>query len=122
MPRNKRNPKRISGQPASRLKLSLMENAYGFLNHSVSHYRKTARNIHEWPFALLHITQSIELMLKQVLKGIHPILIFEDVDNPKHTVSLERSLSRLESLGVKIDEKEKLNIRRAANYRNLVVH
>ena len=115
--------KRVS--PVAHLKLSLEENAYGFLNESLRHYRKTSRNIHEWPFALLHITQSLELMLKQVLKTIHPILIYEDIDQPKadkRTVSLERALTRLESLGVPIEEKERLNIRRAALNRNLVVH
>jgi hypothetical protein len=103
-------------------KLSLIENSYNFLNQSLQHYRKTARNVHEWPFAILHITQSIELMLKQTLRNIHPILVFENVDHPKHAVGLEQALSRLANAGVAIDDKEKLNIMRAANYRNLVVH
>ncbi len=111
-----------SKEPKIHLKLSLQENAYGFINQSLRNYRKTGRNLHEWPFALLHITQCLELLLKQLLKEIHPILIYEDVDKPRHTVSLERALARLETIGVAFEEKEKRNIRRAAEYRNLAVH
>jgi hypothetical protein len=110
------------GQTVISSKLSLIENSYNFLNQSLVHYRKTGRNIHEWPFAVLHITQSIELMLKHVLKTVHPILIFEDIDHPRNTVSLERALIRLETVGITVGEKEKINIRRATSYRNQVVH
>ncbi|MGH9732930.1 MAG: hypothetical protein ACRD4A_14645, partial [Candidatus Acidiferrales bacterium] len=108
--------------PAAHLKLSLIENEYNFLNQSLKHYKKTSRNVHEWPFALLHLTQSIELMLKQRLSEIHPLFIFEDIDHPKNTVSLEQALSRLEAAGVVVGDKGKVNIRRATKYRNLVVH
>lgn len=112
------------GQPRAEthLRLSLIENAYSFLNQSLRHYRKTTRNVQEWPFALLHITQSLELMLKHLLKEIHPILIYEDIDRPKRTVSLEQALARLESVGISIEEKERIVIRKAAEYRNRVVH
>jgi hypothetical protein len=108
--------------PAIFSKLTLIENSYNFLNQSLLHYRKASRNVHDWPFTILHITQSIELMLKHVLREIHPILVFEDVDRPKHTVTLEQALNRLTNAGIAIDDKEKLNIARAANYRNQVVH
>jgi HEPN domain-containing protein len=104
-------------------KLSLIENSYDFLNQSLRHYRKARRNVHEWPFALLHITQSIELMLKHVLRQTHPILIFEDIDHPRRTVSLEQALKRLETVArVAVGDKEKVNIQRAADYRNKIVH
>lgn len=107
------------------LKLSLEENAYGFLNQSLKHYRKTSRNIQEWPFALLHLVQSLELLLKRVLETINPILIYKDIDQPnpdRHTVSLEQALRRLENLRAPIEEKERILIAKAALKRNLVVH
>src|SRR5260370_6481866 len=107
---------------AINLKLSLIQNAYAFLNQSLRHYRKTSRNIQEWPFAILHVTHSLELMLKQVLKNVHPILIYEDIDRAKHTVSLEQALFRMENLGIAVDEKEKINIRKAVDYRNRIIH
>jgi hypothetical protein len=61
-------------------------------------------------------------MLKHLLRNIHPILIYEEIDHPKRTVSLELALTRLETLGVSIEEKERRVIRKAAEYRNRVVH
>jgi hypothetical protein len=115
---------RSKSKPATHLKLSLKENAYSFLNQSLRHYRKASRNVREWPFALLHITQSLELLLKQLLREIHPRLIYEDVDGRKgdRTVSLEQALVRLEAFGVSFEEKERVNIRKASDYRNRVVH
>jgi hypothetical protein len=109
-------------EPAIHLKMSLRENAYSFLNQSLRNYRKTNRSVQQWAFALVHITQCLELLLKQLLKEIHPILIYEDVDNPKRTVSLDQALARLENIGVNVEEKERINIRRAVEYRNRVVH
>lgn len=123
MSRAPKTPKSPYKGPPTHSKLSLMENSYSFLNKSLRHYRKASRNVHEWPFAILHLTQSIELMPKEALRNIHPILIFEDIDHPKRTGSLEQALLRLEMVAkVSVGEKEKLNIRRAADYRNRVVH
>jgi len=107
------------------LHLSLEENAYAFLNQSLKHYRKTSRNLAEWPFALLHIVQSLELLLKRVLEAINPVLIYRDIDahdSERETVSLEQALNRLENLKVPIEEKERIVIRRASVRRNQVVH
>ena len=112
----------IKKQAKVHLKLSLKENAYGFLNQSLRNYRKPGSKLREWPFGLLHMTQCLELLLKQLLKNIHPILIYEDVDRPKHTVSLEQALARLENLEVEFEDKERRNIKKAAEYRNYVVH
>ena len=117
----KRAPNR-NKQKQIHLRLSLRENAYGFLNQSLKHYRQTPRRPQEWPFALLHITQCLELLLKQLLKEINPILIYEDIDRPKRTVSVEQALARLEIIGVAFEEKEKRNIKTAVEYRNLAVH
>jgi hypothetical protein len=122
------SPKRVPREngPSVHLALSLEQNAYAFLNQSLKHYRKTSRNVQEWPFALLHIVQCLELLLKRVLETINPILIYKDIDQPNpekhHTVSLEQALIRLENLQVPIEEKERLIIRKAAVKRNLVVH
>jgi HEPN domain-containing protein len=111
-----------AGQP-THSKLFLIDNSYSFLNQALQHYRKASRNVHDWPFAIFHLTQSIELMLKEALRKMHPIFIFENIDNPKHTVSLEQALARLETIAkVKVGDKERINIRRAADYRNKVVH
>lgn len=122
MPEKDQRVTKKASRPISHLQLSLIENSYNFLNQSLRHYRKASRNVHEWPFALLHITQSTELMVKQLLKETHPIFIYENIDHPKHTVSLEMALARLQAIGVPIGEKEKINIQRASDYRNRVAH
>lgn len=73
---------------------------------------------------MLHITQSLELMMKELLRGIHPRLILEDVDARKgdKTVSLEQALERLELFGIPIELKERVNIGRAARLRGRIVH
>jgi integrase len=114
--------KEIRPRALSHLTLTLSDNAYNFLNQSLKHYRLTTKGAREWPFALLHLTQSIELMLKQRLSEIHPLFIFQDIDHPQFTVSLEQALDRLNVAGVVVGEKEKTNIRRAVKFRNLIVH
>lgn len=111
--------------PVLHLTFSLEENVYSFLNQSLRHYRKTSRNLREWPFALLHLVQSLELLLKVVLHKVHPILIYKDIDQvgpDKQTVTLEQALTRLDNLKGPIEEKERLAIRRAAVKRNQIVH
>ena len=116
---------RREDETAPHLTISLEENAYSFLNQSLRHYRKTVRNLREWPFALLHLVQSLELLLKVVLHKVHPILIYKDVDQAgpdKQTVTLEQALARLENLKEPIEDKERVMIRRASVRRNQVVH
>lgn len=52
-----KKPARAVTTAAAHLVLSLEENAYSFLNQSLRHYKKTPRNVREWPFALLHLVQ-----------------------------------------------------------------
>lgn len=112
------------GKRVTHLQLSLRENAYSFLNQSLRHYRRSARNVREWPFAMLHLTQALELLVKELLRRFHPRMILENVDSRKgdKTVSLEQGLERLELFGVPIDSKERLNIGRAARLRGQIVH
>lgn len=104
-------------------KYSLIENSYRFLNESLRHAKKAPRNIHDWPFAILNIIQAIELVLKHILRGHHPILVYENVDKPKNTVSLCQALDRLITIAkISVDEKERSMIHKANKYRNLILH
>lgn len=103
--------------------ISILENSYHFINESMKYYRKSQRNSDHWPFAVFLLIQGLELLMKSVLKEEHPILIYENVDNPKNTVSISQALERLISISnIKIDEKEKRVIMRAIAYRNFVLH
>ncbi|MCP4338770.1 MAG: hypothetical protein GY799_07750 [Desulfobulbaceae bacterium] len=96
------------------MKYNLLDNAYSFINEAILNARKAKRNSRFWSFAILHTIQGLELLLKNVLREEHPILIFENIDNPKNTVSLSKALERLIAIAqVDIDEKEKRTIKRA---------
>lgn len=104
-------------------KISLIENSYVFINEAILNSRKGKRDVKYLSFSILHLIQGLELMLKHVLKNEHPILIYENVDNPNNTVSLSQCLMRLKSIAnVDIDEKEDKIIKRAIAQRNKIVH
>lgn len=104
-------------------KFSLLDNAYNFILESMVYYRRAKRRSATWPFALLNLIQGIELLLKHVLRNEHSILIYENVDKPKNTVSMLQALDRLRSIaGFDIDEKEISLLLKASKYRNLIVH
>lgn len=103
--------------------ISILDNSYQFINESLRYYRRTKKTPTYWPFTIFLIIQGLELLMKHVLKKEHPILIYENVDKPKNTVSLSQALERLISISkIQIDEKEKRLINKAINYRNLVLH
>src|SRR5258708_36976454 len=79
------------------IQLSLLENSHAFLREAVSKALVATSDTPHWQFAILNLVQSLELSLKAALKEIHPVLIFENIDNPKTTVSVMGAPQRLES-------------------------
>lgn len=107
--------------PAS--KVTLLENALVFTNEAIRNARRAKREPRYWAFAILHAIQGLELLMKHVLQLQHPVLIFENVDAPKNTVSLTLCLERLKGIAqIEIDEKEERAIKRASVQRNNIVH
>ena len=103
--------------------ITILENSYSFLNESIRYYKRTKRDKSKWPFTIFLLIQGLELLMKHVLKLEHPVLVYENVDKPKNTVSISQALERLISItNIKIDEKEKRLISKAINYRNQVLH
>ena len=103
--------------------VTLVENASAFINESIRNARRAKREQRYWSFAILHLIQGLELLMKHVLQLQHPLFIFENIDNPKNTVSLTLCLERLKSIAkVEIDEKEERIIKRASMQRNKIVH
>lgn len=82
-------------------------------------------DLSQWPFAILHLVQAVELSLKEQLRRVHPILIYENIDNPRNTVSISQALSRIENdkiLGITIPDDEKRKISKANMLRNQITH
>jgi len=105
------------------MKYNLLDNSYAFINESIANARRSKSSPRYWSFAILHLIQGLELLLKQVLKNEHPVLIYENIDKQRNTVSLSQALERLINIsGIDIEEQEKKIINRAVQQRNKIVH
>ena len=82
-------------------------------------------DVRQWPFAVLHLVQAVELIMKELLRRQHPIFIYENIDSPRNTVTLAQAMSRLENsaiAGITIPEDEKQRIGTAVKLRNKIIH
>jgi len=107
------------------IKLSLLDNSHAFLNESVTYALSAQKDVRKWQFAILNLVQSLELSLKSLLYDIHPILVFDDIDSPKNTVSPLQAFDRLKNpliSKVNLSEVERRNIGNAIKLRNQMTH
>lgn len=104
------------------LRLSLIENAYDSLNESLACVERAYQDPTRWKLAVLHLVHSVELIIKQRLLDEHELLIWEDVDRPGKTVSLEKSLVRLGNIHAGLDDSDLAGIRTAIRWRNTITH
>jgi len=113
------------------LKLSLLENAYDYLNCSLEFFVRARKHNsqREWKFAILNLTHGIELLLKERLRREHELLVYANLDKYKSisretpTVTWQVLIERIkfilrEDFG-KID---KGRINRARELRNQMIH
>jgi hypothetical protein len=63
-------------------KLSLLENAYDYLNSSLEYVVRAKRTSSQkaWKFAIINLAHCIELMLKERLRREHELLIYANLD------------------------------------------
>jgi hypothetical protein len=104
------------------LKLSLIENAYDSLNESLAYVEQASEDPTRWKFAVLNLVHAVELLVKQRLFDEHELFIWENIDNPIKTASLEKALSRITSIRVPIDKSELDAIKTAIRWRNTITH
>ena len=113
------------------LKLSLLENAFDFLNCSLDFFVR-ARNQDsqkEWKFAILNIVHAIELLLKERLRREHELLIYANIDKYKPisrqtpTVTWQVLIERIKYvLGNDLEKIDAGRIDKARELRNQMVH
>ena len=103
--------------------MSLLDNSDSFLREALTRSLKADQDVSEWKFAIFSLVQSIELALKARLRNDHPILIFTDVDNPRNTLSMDKTINRLVTISkVDFTENDKNALKTAREWRNLIVH
>lgn len=113
----------------TRIKMNLRENAYDFLHRSFYHYHLATFDEYPndykrfWKFAIADIIQAMELLFKETLRIEHELLVYENVDRRKNTVSISAAFQRLKSIGkIDITKEDDIIIERAIQIRNLVMH
>lgn len=105
------------------MKISVLHNAYSFLEEALAKAIKAENEPMEWKYAILNLVQAIELSLKEKLRLEHPILIFQKIDAPKNTVNIDLALERLQKIGkINFSQSDISTIKRAKTLRNLIVH
>ncbi|WP_410666732.1 hypothetical protein [Amycolatopsis sp. cmx-4-68] len=112
----------MTGASDSSVGLDLWPNAYSFVNESLRCATGATSNPSRWKFALVHASQALELILKERLRREHALLVYTNVDKPRHTVTLELAIERLGTCGVEIPDKEIKDIRSAKELRNAIIH
>ena len=106
----------------TRFRLSLIENAYDSLNESLGYVERANDDPTRWKFAVLNLVHAVELVVKQRLHDEHELLIWENVDNPVKTASLEKALTRLSNIRVGVEKSDLDAIRTAIRWRNTITH
>ena len=105
------------------MKISLLQNAYSFLEEALSKAIKAEKEPIHWKFATLNLVQAIELSLKEKLSQEHPVLVFQKIDSPKNTVNLDTALNRLQKIGgIQFSQADISAITKANQLRNEIVH
>lgn len=105
--------------------LGFLDNSHRFLREAADKARLASEDPDQWMFAVAALVQSVELALKAALSQIHPALIYENIDNPKRTVTIVVATNRLisEYIGkVEFTDKDKKRLERAIQIRNDLTH
>lgn len=114
------------------LQYKLLENGIDSISHGIDHYidgnvdlskSKEARN---FKYAILHIFQGIELILKEKLYCINRILIYSNIDteinDSSYTVSFGKLGIRLQNAGTIFPIKWLNTLKEIQKVRNIIQH
>jgi len=103
------------------LRFSLLENGIDSIKHGIAHFVKS-----DYKYAILHIFHGIELLLKESLYRIRPILIYRDIDRlikeDSYTVGFDSLITRLENVNLIKLGAESIPLRNLQRYRNRIEH
>ena len=120
-------------------KMNTIENSYDFLLNSLDFYKiadefgthdpDTSNLSHKkkWKMAFISLVQATELLIKDILASIHPLLVFENIDIPiqqnEKTVSFSKAIGRLKnSNNDAISDEECSFLKSCARTRNDYIH
>lgn len=119
--------------------LNLIENSYDYINETLFYYknigydeshdedRNSIEEKRKWKTTFILLVQATELLLKEALFKINPILIYENIDelpNSKNkTITYSKSIIRLSNLKPKLLTKNQVDLlNTCGNIRNDFIH
>jgi hypothetical protein len=108
--------------------LGLMDNAKDSLDHAIEHLTaSTSPSGKDIKRVILDVSQVVELILKEKVRQIHPVLIWENVDKypsrSEQMIGTEKAIARLSAIGgVPFSEEFKKTIRLCRKLRNSIEH
>jgi len=113
----------MSDELAPAIHLALRENAYDFVNAAILEAEAAEDDPVHWKFAIVHVAQALELILKARLAQEHELLIRQNVDKVNRlTVGFDLAIARLGECGVQIEDSWLRKLRAARDLRNDIVH
>ena len=105
------------------LKMNLLENSISFFMESVIKAVQAEKFADKWKFAILLLVQAIETSLKERLRRTQEILVYTNIDKPRHTVDLSLAIDRLEKISkIVLKPSDIACIKTASDLRNQIVH
>ena len=111
-----------------KMQLSLFANAIDFIEKGIEEFVAAERDgkTREYKYAILHIAQGVELILKHILSKEHQLFIYNDIDSIKHenTVSVEKAIIRINRLHTdsKITDEQQKILKNIRDKRNELTH
>ncbi|GAI94411.1 unnamed protein product [marine sediment metagenome] len=107
-------------------KYRLFENGIDSIAHGIEHFLIGEKDNKNFKFAILHIFHGIEMILKEKLFKINPILIYSNIDQKinesSHTIGFSNLVIRLENVGIKFSKEEIETINGIQRIRNQIEH
>jgi hypothetical protein len=114
------------------MKDKILEMALNFFESSVDYISNQNSKLHELQFSIIHLSSSIELMLKAILVEEHWSLVIDDLKEINKnkflsgnfkSINVNEALERVSNIcGCQIDDKKKRELKKLFNDRNKIIH
>lgn len=108
------------------LKYRLLDNGIDSIKHGIEHFLTGEKDNINYKYAILSIFHGLEMILKEKLLRINPILIYNDIDKEinedQQTVGFDRLYIRLKNTGIELRSSDYRIIKKIQKIRNQIEH
>lgn len=111
---------------SKRFELHLFDNGIDSIKEGINCFIDGREESRKFKYAVLNIYHGVELILKERLARIHPLLIYTNIDadnvRDTNTVSLGQIIKRLRNTGIDLDKDFIETIKTIQTFRNCIQH